>query len=458
MAAKKKKGVSASKTESVWSYRKPERKIFMWSVVAMTLGFLMFWGSRPQGRPDVELINFLPLVIYAGALALLHGMLLLIRFRGDPVITGLAAMLAGTGILAQSRMGVFVSDKVLSMQHLMFPAGIALMFVMVFVFRKGRYRILQPFAGFSALIALGILVLVLALGQRYRGAVFGPGGMTPTETLKILVVVFLSGYLALHLKTLRDDAPRFIPPFKTLFPLAFYWGLLTALLVIQRDLGLVVILSLVLLVMLYAASHRPAYIFHALFGIGGFGYLVFNYMGHSQRRLNGWLDPFADAAGAGWQVLQGLSGMYSGGLWGVGFGAGNPHQVPIAESDFIYAVIAEEMGFVGCIFVMTIYLVLIYRGFLVAQQSDAPFGSFLATGLIAVIAVQTFLNVGGVTKLIPVTGITLPLISHGGSSLITNFASLGLLLAISEPGPKKKKRGGGKKKAAKKRSTKRVRD
>ena len=160
------------------------------------------------------------------------------------------------------------------------------------------------------------------------------------------------------------------------------------------------------------------------------------------------------------RCFKGCPGCIPGGSGAAGFGAGNPHQIPIAESDFIYAVIGEEMGFIGCLFVILLYLVLIYRGFLIAQQSDTPFGALLATGLVAVLGVQTFLNIGGVTKLIPITGITLPLISHGGSSLITNFTSLGLLLAMSEPykskrkpakrKPRSKKQPSGKKATAKK--------
>ena len=432
------------KNESIWAFRRVERKIFFWSVLAMAIGLFMFWGARPKGRPDIELISFLPLLIYAASLFLLHGLLLLIRFRGDPLVTGVAAILSGTGILAQSRMGIFVSGEGVITQYLMFPAGVILMFLMAWLFRKGRFGVLQPLSGFAALLALGILAVLLAVGQRYRGTVFGPGGITPTETLKILIVLFLSGYFSIHLKEIKEDASRWRPPLRTLFPLLFYWCLLTGLLVMQRDMGLVVILTLVLLIMLYSASHRPLYLVYSAVAVAGFGSLVFNYMGHSQRRLIAWLDPFSDPSGAGWQVLQGLSGMYSGGLFGAGFGAGNPQYIPIAESDFIYAVIGEEMGFIGCLFVVGVYLVLIYRGLLVAQRASTPFGAFLALGLVGVLAVQTFLNIGGVTKLIPITGITLPLISHGGSSLITNFTSLGLLMAISEPAPprKKKKRRG----------------
>jgi cell division protein FtsW (lipid II flippase) len=129
--------------------------------------------------------------------------------------------------------------------------------------------------------------------------------------------------------------------------------------------------------------------------------------------------------------------MYSGGLWGEGFGEGNPEYTPIAESDFIYSVIGEELGFVGCVLVVAFFLLFFYRGLIIASRSRSSFGRLLCGGLTAVIAIQTFLNIGGVTKLVPLTGITLPFISHGGSSLLTGFVALGLMLAASdgEAGP-----------------------
>jgi cell division protein FtsW (lipid II flippase) len=143
-------------------------------------------------------------------------------------------------------------------------------------------------------------------------------------------------------------------------------------------------------------------------------------------------DPFQDPTGISWQILQGLSWMYAGGLWGEGFGRGNPEYTPIAESDFIYSVIGEEAGLVGCVLVILFFLILFHRGLRIAHQIPSPFGSLVCGGLTSLIALQTFLNIGGVTKFIPLTGITLPFISHGGSSLVTGFASLGLILAISD--------------------------
>ena len=184
--------------------------------------------------------------------------------------------------------------------------------------------------------------------------------------------------------------------------------------------------------MLFLASGRWQYLVYAGLAAGAFAYLTFHFLDHGQRRLLAWQDPFSDPTGGGWQVLQALSGMYAGGLWGTGFGAGNPGQVPIAASDFVYAVIGEEMGFVGCVVVVVAYLFFFVRGYRISRAVAEPFGSLLAAGLVSVLAVQTFLNIAGVTKLVPVTGITLPFISQGGSSLITSFVSLGILLAVSQ--------------------------
>jgi len=167
---------------------------------------------------------------------------------------------------------------------------------------------------------------------------------------------------------------------------------------------------------------------------------------HGRRRIEAWQDPFADPTGDGWQILQGLSGMHSGGLWGEGFGQGSPGYTPIARSDFIYSVVGEETGFVGGVLVVLFFLVLFARGLRIARHAQDQTGMLLGVGLTTVIAAQTFLNLGGVTKLVPLTGITLPFISHGGTSLLTAFAALGLLLAISDTAssnPRKPSRAAG---------------
>jgi cell division protein FtsW (lipid II flippase) len=208
------------------------------------------------------------------------------------------------------------------------------------------------------------------------------------------------------------------------------------LLVLLRDFGLIVLLNAVLLVMAVLASGRWSYLVTGLLLVGGAGVLLLRFMPHGSSRVDVWLNPFADPTGRGWQVLQSLSAMATGGLWGAGLGAGQPTAIPIAASDFVYAAWAEETGYVGCALVLGVYLLFFYRGFRLADSLRDPFAQSLATGLTAALALQTLLNLGGVTKAIPLTGITLPFLSLGGSSLITSFVMLGLLLALSDPGKK----------------------
>jgi len=186
------------------------------------------------------------------------------------------------------------------------------------------------------------------------------------------------------------------------------------------------------LIMLVAGTARLGYLVYGVLAATGLGYLMLTLFSHGQRRIQAWQAPFDDPTGAGWQILQGLSGMYSGGLWGEGFGRGNPEYIPIAESDFIYSVIGEELGFLGCAAVVVFYLILFGRGLRVADRIGSGFGMLLCGGLTTILATQTFLNIGGVTKFIPLTGITLPFISQGGSSLLVAFISLGLILAVSD--------------------------
>ena len=209
----------------------------------------------------------------------------------------------------------------------------------------------------------------------------------------------------------------------------------------QRDLGLVIILGVVLLVMLYLGTRRLGYLVLGGLGAVGLAWAALHFFLHGQRRIASWRDPFDDPTGDSWQILQGLSGMYAGGLWGEGFGRGNPEYTPIAESDFIYSVIGEEWGFVGCALVLVFFLIAFTRALHMARGARARFGMLLGVGLTTVIVTQTFLNIGGVTKFVPMTGITLPFISHGGSSLLTGFLALGLVLALYEAGaPLKRER------------------
>jgi len=226
-----------------------------------------------------------------------------------------------------------------------------------------------------------------------------------------------------------------LPPLNILVTVGVLWAPPMLLLVAQGDLGMFALMNATLLVMLYAVTRRSLYF------VGGFAALVsvaafaIPLTARGRARLGAWTDPFEVATGTGWQLLQALVALYTGGPWGTGLGAGSPNAVPIVESDFVYAIVGEELGFVGCAMVMLLYVALVFSGFRVAARAKSAYASCVATGLSACLGLQTLLNVGGCTKAIPLTGIPLPLLSHGGSSLVATLVMTGLLLAISDEAP-----------------------
>lgn len=417
-----------------WRLRAPERQLLGLALMTIGLGYLMLLGVRPKEGLIVAMPDLIPVLLWASAFIGAHLWLVLARFRGDQLILPIAAFLCGIGLLAQFRMGIFDGLRSSPLGLAILPAAVATMALLAHAGQRGRYQVLAAGQWTWALLSLAVLAILFLTGQRFRGAVYGIGFLTPAELLKLSLVLFAAAFVARHAKALgRWRTP--IPPLRVLWPLLLVWLLVTALLLLKRDLGLVLILALTLLAILVAGSRHPGYLLYGLLAAGAGGAALLALFTHGQRRVAAWLDPFQDPTGAGWQVLQGLSGMYAGGLWGEGFSAVRPQYTPIAESDFIYAVIAEELGFAGSALVVGCLVLLLLRLIDIAGRTRAPFGQLLATGIACVLSVQTLLNLGGVTKALPLTGLTLPLISHGGSSLLTVCASLGLMLAISEEQP-----------------------
>ncbi|NEX22701.1 FtsW/RodA/SpoVE family cell cycle protein [Thiorhodococcus mannitoliphagus] len=431
-----------------WALRWPERHLLTICALAISLGFMMVLGSGyAEGQP-FKVMDLAPFAIYGACLAVMHITLVAARFHGDQILLSSLAFLAGFGLLAQYRMGTLDLSDPTSASLYLFPGSIALMLAVCLALMRGRYERLKDGLWIWAGLSLLLVAALLALGQRYRGGVYGAGLITPTEFLKVTVVLFLASFVDRNAKPLANWGKGFPrPPLKALLPLGVFWAGLTALLLLQRDLGMFVILSVTLLVMLLVGTQRLGYMVLGGLAATAAGYLMLSLFSHGQRRIQAWLMPFEDPTGNSWQILQGLTGMYSGGLWGEGFGEGNPEYTPIAQSDFIYSVIGEELGFVGCTLIVIFFLIFFSRGLGIADQTRSNFGRLVCIGLTTVLATQTFLNLGGVTKFIPLTGITLPFISHGGSSLVTSFISLGLLLAISE-GPAKTQGAGTRKKTA----------
>lgn len=422
-----------STLRDVWDTRKKERKIFLWCFFCVAIGFLLFFGVEQRENQQVRMIEFLPLAVYGASLLLIHFAMVLFKSETDPLLLGPVVFLSGFGLLAQYRMGAFDLTHPLRLGHFAYPLAIGVMLCVWLLLRRGRYVLLDKLGWLAALASLGLLVALLTLGREYRGALYGPDRMTPTEILKVLVVVFTASYLTRNLDGLRrKDGTGPWLPWKIFLPLGAFWIALAGLLAVQRDLGMLFILGLVTIVMIYIATGHLRYLGYAALALGVGGILVFLLFPHGQRRLVAWVNPFEDPTGAGWQVLQGLSGMYAGGFRGAGFAMGDPERIPIAESDFIYAVIGEEMGYLGCLLVVLFFILFAVRAFKIAASLKEPFPMLLVSGLTTVIVGQAFLNIAGVTKSLPLTGVTLPFISHGGSSLVTGFVALGLIMAVAD--------------------------
>ncbi|MFI5025908.1 MAG: FtsW/RodA/SpoVE family cell cycle protein [Solirubrobacterales bacterium] len=381
---------------------------------------------------------------------------LLIRARlpdADPFLFPLVALLAAFGMVMIYR----IDEGLARDQANWFVLGLAA-FAATIIFLRD-YEALERYRYVIASVGIGLLLLPRLPGigavtnDAYLAVKVGALSFQPTELAKICIVVFLASYLREKREVLVVGARRIagvtLPPLKHLGPLLVVWGASMLMLVFIRDLGSSLMFFGVFLAMLYVATARLSFV---IIGLGMFffgAWLIAGQIAHVQERFDIWLDPFAaDTVGdAGYQVAQSLFAQADGGLFGRGLAdslielPGNsacndfPNCdaiLPAPHTDFIYAVIVNELGLFGGAAVVVIYALITARGFKTALLADDGFSKLLATGLTAVFALQAFVIIGGVTRVIPLTGVTLPFISYGGSSIVANFILLALLLMISD--------------------------
>ncbi len=312
------------------------------------------------------------------------------------------------------------------------------------------HRRLQRYTYTAALVGVFLLLLPLVpgIGTSINGATLwiqvGPFSFQPSELSKILLTIFFAGYLVLKRESMAIVRTKFlglgIPRGRDLGPIVVAWAFALVILALEKDLGTALMFFGLFVVMVYVATGRRSWLVigAGLLVIGGLlGYLVFS---HVQLRVNIWLDTWSYAQDESFQLAQALFGLSSGGLLGSGWGSGYPQFVPFAKSDFIAAAIGEELGLAGMFAVILLYAIVVERGFRTAIAVRDPFGTLLAVGLSSVLALQTFVVIGGVTRLIPLTGLTTPFLAYGGSALLANWVTVALLLRISDrarrPAPK----------------------
>lgn len=388
---------------------------------------------RLANAPDLGWEVWSPAVLFLSILLVTYLALRFSDYRGSPAVPSLVLALLGVGIAIQYRIGTLRTVEISSPSQLALPIGVVVMIATYLLLRHGRINKLEPF--WSVFLGASVLViaLVLILGHAFRGAFFLAGGINPVEIIKPMMIVAIATFLAGHRLLLRRSFLGIpLPPLNILTTVAIVWAAPMFLLLAQGDMGMFALMNITLLVMLYAVTNRSLYLIGGIAAIIAAARFLIPLTARGRARLIVWTDPFQQATGTGWQPLQALVALYQGGFWGTGLGSGSPNVVPIVESDFAYIIIGEELGFLGCGAVILLFCSLIFSGMRIASRAESAYAACIATGITACIGIQTLFNIGGVVKAIPLTGITLPLLSHGGSSLVTTLFMTGLLLAISD--------------------------
>jgi cell division protein FtsW (lipid II flippase) len=396
-----------------------------------------------------ELLSDVSLTYGAVFLGLCFGAHVIVRFtlpHADPYLFPLVAVLASFGLVMIYR----IDDELAREQAQWFVVGLVVFAATIVWLRE--YSVLERYRYTIALAGIGLLVLprVPGIGRdvngAYLGVDLGPISFQPAELAKLAIVVFLASYLRDRRHVLVQGGKRIaglpLPRVKDLGPLLVVWGAAMLLLVVIRDLGSSLMFFGAFLALLYVATNQLRWV---TIGLGMFlagAWVVANTVGHVQGRIDAWRDPFdpqlyeAQVSGS-YQIAQSLFAQADGGLFGTGFGQAllnlpsGQRILPAAETDLIYALITNELGLFGAAAVIAVYLLFAERGFKTAMLAGDAFSKLLAAGLSAVFALQVFVIVGGVTKLIPLTGVTMPFVSYGGSSIVANFILLALLLTVS---------------------------
>jgi cell division protein FtsW (lipid II flippase) len=360
----------------------------------------------------------------------------------DGLLLPIAALLNGLGY-------VFIARLDEASRH---PQGLAAAqagwtvigvgaFVLTLAFVR-RVRDLQRYRYTFLLLGLALLMapLLPVVGREVNGAriwaKFGPISCQPGEFAKVVLAIFFASYLVEKRELLgMATFPRFrplLPDLKHLGPVLLAWGFSIVIMTAEKDLGSSLLFFALFMLMVWVATERTAYV--AVGGVlfAGGSFMAYKAFNHVNARVQDWLNPWAHAAGSGFQVIQSWFAMAWGGVAGTGLGLGNPDRIPVASTDFIFAAIGEELGLLGSAAIIFCYVLLVGCGLRIAVRAEPPFEKLLATGITILLGIQSFIIMAGVTRLLPLTGVTLPFVSYGGSSLVANYVLLALLARISD--------------------------
>lgn len=394
-----------------------------------------------DGNSLVPSSEFRAGVVYCATLLAVWVSLRLGRYRGDPFLLPLAGLLGGIGLIMTVRLGpdlAAVRGLTIDLgQRQLFYLLAGLLIIWAVSMLAPNPEIIAPYR-YSVLFAgLGLLAVTAVLGTEIQGARLwlsaGPVVIQTTEVVKLALIVFLAAYLAQNLELVGSSwrlGPLSLPPLPYLAPMVIMSGLCTGALMVLNDLGTALLFFMIFMIMLYVANGKASQFLlgSALFVLAFF--LAYLAVPRVRVRFDVWVDPWSNLI-TGYQQIQAEYALATGGFLGVGLGKGSPWLIPVVENDYIIAAIGEETGLLGVVSVTAIYMLLATRGIVIARGAPSPFLRLLATGLTAGLVVQSVIILAGVLRLMPLTGVTLPLIAYGGSSILVTAAMIGTLMRIS---------------------------
>jgi peptidoglycan glycosyltransferase len=389
-------------------------------------------GTNAEVPPGIGFF----LAILLGLLLFAHVTVRLVARGADGTLLPLAALLHGIGFVMITRL----DDELAGLQATWSVVAVGAFAATLLLVQRASDLARFGWVFFAAGAFLLLLPLAPGLGVNINGARIwvsvGPVNFQPGEIAKVFLAIFFASYLADRRELIAASTWRIwrfhLPEPRYIAPVLLAWAFAVVVMVFQRDLGSSLLFFTLFVVMMWVATERVGYLLIGVLLFGAAAYVSWTQFGHVQTRVDIWLDPWEDPLDRGYQILQSLYGLSDGGLTGTGLGRGNPGQVPEAQNDFIFSSIGEELGLIGASAVLMSFLLLVGAGLRIALRNDRTFEKLLAVGLTTIVGVQGFIIIGGVIKVVPLTGITLPFVSYGGSSLVSNYVLLALLIRLSD--------------------------
>ena len=406
----------------------------------VTVGAYLLASLADEARIPGNVVPFLAIVL--GLQLAAHVAIRQFAPDADGTLVPIAGLLNGLGYVFIVRLDEASGDPqgLAGLQSAWAALGIAAFVGTLLVIRRvrdlERYRWTIGITG----LALLLLPLVPGIGRTINGARIwigiGPISFQPGEFAKILLALFFASYLVEKRELLAVSSfrvgPVALPDPKHLGPVLMAWGVSLLVMFWERDLGSSLLFFALFVALLWVSTERASYLVVGLVLFGAGAVFAHSQFGHVQERVAIWLDPWEDPKDDGFQIVESSFAFSAGGVTGTGINLGSPTRIPYAETDFIFAAIGEELGLVGATGVLVAFLLIIGAGLRIALRTTAPFERLLATGLTVLVGVQSFIIIAGVTRVLPLTGVTLPFVSYGGSSLVANYVLLALLLRISD--------------------------